>query len=166
MPDGNLNAMPKPITDQQRASIIHQYLASGLTQDCFCAALAATEDIHVSPRTLRAWCSRLGPPQEPMHETVEVVSEAIEKLQGVLEWLQAGHQEAAIGTVSQVAANLASADVATTRPASETQTDAAAPLPIGMPGGKSHKPIEFIPTEEPPVPEKPRRRPGRIVWEE
>jgi hypothetical protein len=185
-PSGNLTDVPQPITDEQRASIVHRYLASGLGQDAFCARLEAKEGIHLASRTLRAWCSRFGQSRHPVEETVQIISEGIERLQGVLERLQTSHAKAATGDTSRLAAGAASkagqqqtaggetseaaaasASVpeAPNRATNPTQAVPAGPLPCGKPGGRSRAPVEFVATEEPPAPEKPPVRRGGIIWE-
>jgi len=183
MPNGNLSDMTPPTTDEKRASIVHQYLISGLTQDGFCAHLKATQRIQVAPRTLRAWCRRFRPSGKPTLETVRVVADVLNMLQDLLGRLQAGDGETVTceaiavaaevpsrathpDAASQVAAAPASGSEAHRELSSTPPTEAAGPLPTGMPGGKPHTPIRFMPTEEPPVPEeRPTRRKGHVIWE-
>jgi hypothetical protein len=161
MPSGNLSPMFERTTNQQRASIVYQYRISGLSQDAFCEQLRARQGIQLAPRTLRAWSSRFGPPTNSTDACVQIVSQAIQRLQGILEALHAGDLETAPGT-SETAAAPASGSEAKKELASASPTDAAGALPPGMPGGKPQSHIEFMPTEKPPTPENPRRRRGVI----
>jgi hypothetical protein len=179
--------MPQPITDQQRASIVRQYLASGLNQADFCRSLAAVERVHVAPRTLRDWCSRFGGSQKVGEDTVRVVAEAVRMLQRLLGSLQAGGQQTVTTETSQVAAGAASqaghpedATYETSRVAAGAASAVEAPSvaarprepepvgtpPTGTPGGNAHAPIEFMPPEEPHAPAQPLvRRKGRVIFD-
>lgn len=173
----NLEGMTKPNTAEQRASLVHQYRASGLSQDAFCAHLEATEGIHLAPRTLRAWAKRFGQRNEHGGECAEIAAEAVRMLQGLLGRLQvshakaaradsqAGHPEDATCETSRVAAIPASAVEAPSVAARRSEPEPVRTPPTG-PGGNAHATIEFLPVEEPPAPEQPLvRRKGRVVFD-
>jgi hypothetical protein len=156
--------MTKPLTDQDRALIVHQYLGSNLSQDEFCA-LKASEGIHLAPRTLRSWCTQVQRPRNPTEECVQIILEAVERLRGVLDRLQADRLPTSIGEGSHMAAGPASAPEAPKGAVSLAQTASAGALPTGRPDGNSHGTIEFMPTGEAPGAEHPTvRRKGGVIW--
>jgi hypothetical protein len=79
--------MPTPITDKQRILIIDEYRGSGLTQEAYCKKLLASQGIPLAARTLRGWSRRLERPTNSSEACVQIVSEAIQRLQTVLEGL-------------------------------------------------------------------------------
>ncbi len=83
----------KTLNDLDRAAIVHQYRTSGETQEAFCLFLEITQGVRLSPRTLREWGRRFGQPRGTVEECIHIVSEAISKLQSVLEAFQAAAGE-------------------------------------------------------------------------
>jgi hypothetical protein len=158
--------MNTPVTDEERILIVEKYHISGLSQDAFCEELRASQGIHLAPRTLRAWSKRFGQPTNPADACVQIVSQAIQRLQGILDALDAGNPKTAVPGASQVAAGPAAMPETRKDLTSASPTEAACSLPTGMPGGNARAPIEFMPPEEPGTPEQPPRpRKGRVVWE-
>lgn len=158
--------MTTPLSDKQRILILDEYRSSGLTQEAFCKQLRASQGIVLAARTLRAWSRRLEQPSNSNEACVQIVSEAIQRLQNVREALQAGNRQFDAPGADQVATGAGAASVleAPTAAASPTQAQPPAAVPSGMPPGNPPAPIEFMATEEPAAPEKPRRRPGGVIW--
>ena len=123
-------------TPQQRASIVANYFASGMTQKKFCA------DRKLSARTLRSWMRQHAPRPKPVAELladIDHLSTAVEALRArVANTWQPGppqddpdastHSGAPLGTMP-----LSKPDAETTRLAAED--GAGAPQPVVPPPG-------------------------------
>jgi hypothetical protein len=155
--------MPNRITDQQRSLIVGQYRASGLSQAAFCQQLLASEGIDLATRTLRFWCVQVQRPGSATQECIQIVAEALERLQGLLERLQSVQSQKPIADASNAAAAPAAAIEAPKAAPSPNHVEPAATQPAALRPSKAHAPIQFVPIEEPDVPEQPRRRPGRFI---
>ena len=88
-PKDNLYRVTTSITDKQRILILDEYRASGLTQEAFCEELRASHGFNVAARTLRAWCRRSEQPTNSTEACVQIVTNAIERLQDVVKGLLA-----------------------------------------------------------------------------
>jgi len=74
--------------DTERAELLARYRRSGLSQGSFSAQLRA-EGIELSPRTLRAWATKLEPPDGLVEECLAVVDRAFADLRQVRAMLMA-----------------------------------------------------------------------------
>ncbi len=159
VPDWNSLAKeegPLNFTPEQRASIVANYFASGMTQRAFCA------DGKLSARTLRSWMRQHAPRPQPVADVVseiDAVLGAVERLRArVAKWQSGPSQDPsapAAGNVAELATMPQSApQVPESTSAPQRQSaqapQPAAPPPSAMPTAPLSPPRSAPGTAQPP----------------
>ena len=140
-------------TPEQRANIVANYVASGLSQRAFCA------DAKLSARTLRSWMRRHAPRPEPVAEAIaeiDIILTAVEGIRARLaRWHAVPSQDSsalAAGSGAPLATMPLSASVETTSASSAqaVQPPQAAVALGTIPSSTTTSRSVVAPTQQPP----------------